>query len=75
MPSIIFDLGVLIGILYLGWLGSAHGIYASAVTALELFVSLSLAVLLYEPIAAFLAPILQARCRCNRGRSFSCSPS
>jgi len=59
MPSIIFDLGVLIGILYLGWLGSAHGIYASAVTALELFVSLSLAVLLYEPIAAFLAPILQ----------------
>ena len=59
MPSIIFDLGVLIGILYLGWLGSAHGIYASAVTALELFVSLSLAVLLHEPIAGFLAPILQ----------------
>jgi len=59
MPSIIFDLGVLIGILYLGWLGSAHGIYASAVTALELFVSLSLAVLLYEPISGFLAPILQ----------------
>lgn len=59
MPSIIFDLGVLIGILYLAWLGSAHGIYASAVTALELFVSLSLAVLLYEPISAFLAPILQ----------------
>ena len=59
MPYPIFDLGVLIGILYLAWLGSAHGIYASAVTALELFVSLSLAVLLHEPIAGFLAPILQ----------------
>lgn len=58
MPAIIFDLGVLIGVLYLGWLGSAHGIYSCAVTALELFVSLSLAVLLHEPIAGFLAPIL-----------------
>ena len=59
MPAIIFDLGVLIGILYLAWLGSAFGVYSSAVTALELFVSLSLAVLLHEPIAGFLAPILQ----------------
>lgn len=58
MPAIVFDLGVLIGILYLAWLGSAFGIYSSAVTALELFISLSLAVLLHEPIAGFLAPIL-----------------
>jgi hypothetical protein len=58
MPAIIFDLGVLIVVLYLGWLGSAHGVYSCAVTALELFVSLSLAVLLHEPIAGFLAPIL-----------------
>lgn len=59
MPAIVFDLGVLIGVLYLAWLGSAHGIYSSAVTALELFVSLALAVLLHEPIAGFIAPILQ----------------
>ena len=59
MPAIVFDLGVLIGLLYLAWLGSAFGVYSSAVTALELFVSLSLAVLLHEPIAGFLAPILQ----------------
>ena len=59
MPAIIFDIVVLIGILYLAWLGSAFGVYSSAVTALELFVSLSLAVLLHEPIAGFLAPILQ----------------
>jgi len=59
MPAIVFDLGVLIGILYLAWLGSAFGVYSSAVTALELFVSLSLAILLHEPIAGFLAPILQ----------------
>jgi hypothetical protein len=59
MPAIVFDLGVLIGILYLAWVGSAFGVYSSAVTALELFVALSLAVLLYEPIAGFLTPILQ----------------
>jgi len=58
MPAIVFDIGVLIGILYLARLGSTVGVCSSAMTALELLVSLSLAVLLHEPIAGFLAPLL-----------------
>ena len=58
MPAILFDLIVLVGLLYLAWLGSAMGLYVTTVTALELFVSLVPALLLYEPLAGFLAPLL-----------------
>jgi hypothetical protein len=58
MPAIVFDLIVLVGLLYLSWLGSATGLYITTVAALELFVSLALAVLLYEPLAMFLTPLL-----------------
>lgn len=58
MPAILFDLIVLVGLLYLAWLGSAMGLYVTTVAALELFVSLVLALLLYEPLAGFLTPLL-----------------
>ena len=58
MPAILFDLIVLVGLLYLAWLGSAMGLYVTTVTALELFVSLVPALLLYEPLAGFLTPFL-----------------
>jgi hypothetical protein len=58
MPAIVFDLIVLVGLLYLAWLGSAMGLYVTTVTALELFVSLGAALLLYEPLAGFLTPLL-----------------
>jgi hypothetical protein len=58
MPAIVFDLIVLVGLLYLAWLGSATGLYVTTVTALELFVSLGAALLLYEPLAGFLTPLL-----------------
>ena len=58
MPAILFDLIVLVGLLYLAWLGSALGLYVTTVTALELFVSLVPALLLYEPLACFLTPFL-----------------
>lgn len=55
MPAIIFDLVVLVVVLYLGWLGSAHGAFVAAVTLLEVLAALSLTILLYEPLAGFLA--------------------
>jgi hypothetical protein len=58
MPAILFDLIVLVGLLYLAWLGSAQGLYVTTVTALELFVSLVPALLLHEPLAGFLTPLL-----------------
>ena len=58
MPAIVFDLIVLVGLLYLAWLGSAAGLYTTTVAALELFVSLVPALLLYEPLAIFLTPLL-----------------
>jgi len=58
MPAIVFDVIVLVGLLYLAWLASAMGIYLTAVTSLEVFVSLATAILLHEPLAGFLTPIL-----------------
>ena len=59
MPAIVFDLIVLVGLLYLAWLGSAAGLYITTVAALELFVSLVPALLLYEPLAMFLKCLIQ----------------
>jgi hypothetical protein len=58
MPAIVFDLIVLVGLAYLAWLASAMGIYLTTVASLEVFVSLVIALLLYEPIASFLTPML-----------------
>jgi hypothetical protein len=54
MPAIVFDLIVVVGVLYLGWLGSAHGLFATAVTLLEVYGATALAILLYEPLAGLL---------------------
>jgi len=53
MPAIAYDGVVLLGLLYLMWLASDKGIVATSIAAAEVFVSLSLAVVLYEPIAGF----------------------
>lgn len=58
MPAIIFDLAVLAGLVYLAALGSTVGTSIAAVAALEMFVALALAVLLHEPIAAFITPFV-----------------
>ena len=58
MPAIVFDVIVLVGLLYLAWLASAMGLYVTAVASLEVFVSLVVALLLHEPVAGFLTPIL-----------------
>jgi hypothetical protein len=58
MPAIVFDLIVLVGLAYLAWLASAMGLYLTTVASLEVFVSLVTALLLYEPIASFLTPLL-----------------
>ena len=53
MPAIAYDGVVLLGLLYLMWLASDKGIVATSIAAAEVFVSLSLALVLYEPIAGF----------------------
>lgn len=58
MPAIIFDLVVLLGLLYLAWLGSAMGLYRTTVAGLELFACLVFALLVHEPLAGFLTPWL-----------------
>jgi hypothetical protein len=57
MPAIVFDVVVLMVVLYLGWLGSAHGAFVAAVTLLEVYAALSLAILLYEPLAGLLTRV------------------
>lgn len=59
MPAILFDLVVLIGLLYVCWLGSAKGIYATSVAGLEVFACLIFALLTYEPLASILAWFFQ----------------
>lgn len=59
MPAIVFDLIVLVGVLYMGWLGSAHGLFVTAVTLLEVYGAVSLAILLYEPLASLLSTVAE----------------
>lgn len=59
MPSIAYDGFILLGLLYLMWLASDKGIVATSIAAVEVFVSLSLAVVLYEPIAGFVYTYLE----------------
>lgn len=58
MPAIVYDLFVLVGLLYLATLGSTVGTHVAVLASLELFVSLTLAVLLHEPITSFLIPFV-----------------
>lgn len=58
MPAILYDLVVLVGLLYLAMLGNTVGAFTAAVAALEMFVAIALAVLLHEPIASFLTPLV-----------------
>lgn len=58
MSAIVFDLIVLVALVYLAVLGSTVGTYKAAAAALEIYVAFALAVLLHEPIAGFLTPHL-----------------
>lgn len=58
MPAILFDSVVLVGLLYLAWLGSAMGLYKTSVAGLELYACLVFALLVHEPLAGFLTPWL-----------------
>jgi len=58
MSAIVFDLFVLGALVYAAVLGSTVGTYRAAAAALAIYVAFALAVLLHEPIAGFLTPLL-----------------
>jgi|688.fasta_scaffold81766_3 uncharacterized membrane protein required for colicin V production len=57
MPAIAFDIIVLLGIVYCGFLGLSRGFFTAAVAGAEVLGALILAVLLHEPLAGLLGPL------------------
>ena len=58
MAGNVFDVMVLAALLYTAVLGSSFGTSMAACVAIEIYIAFSLAVLLHEPIAGFLTPLL-----------------
>ena len=57
MPAIAFDIIVLLGIAYCGFLGLSRGFFAAAVAGVEVLGALILAILLHEPLAGLIGPL------------------
>lgn len=57
MPAIAFDIIVLLGIAYCGFLGLSRGFFATAVAGVEVLGALILAILLHEPLAGLIGPL------------------